>query len=494
MRFIVNNVQTKTIIGGKDNLIPVDLIKTLREYMRVRPEGYNMSRAFMQGHWDGWRYFITPTGTFATGFLPMVVKYMEELGVEVIIEDQRGDLPRLRKEPDSFIGNIKGTDWYGFPYQMDMVRKLNKTIQLAGQDFYFPRGMYDCATNAGKNSISALIVKNLDKQYKTAFFVSSTLIYKQAVEFFTEVLGEPVGEIKSSKYNPKTFTVVMMRTMFNRARTAINAKKYLNDLDVVIVDESDEVGAKEYSKVLSMVGAGMRIFVSGTPLDSSTENNMTALGLSGQILGQVTNKFLIENGYSQKPLIKVLLNVMPHNVTDYKSEVYYNIHTSENRVELIIDNVLKQYPDKSVMITFNEKVHGYFMFDEIKEAIPEISMEIAHGTTDDRSEVIERFKNGTTKVLLASMIVKRGLNIPRMDILVPAQEGMSVATVKQILGRGLRKKEHDEDLLVFEFYDTGQYVSKHSAKRMRIYKKEELEIEYTFEQKRGHPDLEKLDI
>lgn len=491
---IVGNVKTKVVIGGKDNLLGIDLMKHLREYLRLRPTGYHRSPAYKKGRWDGWRYFITPAGVFPTGFVELVASYMEELGAEVIIEDTREGLPRLKEKLDNRIGVIDGKEWEGFDYQMSMISRLNNYIKAGSENMYFPRGIYDCATNAGKNSIAALIVKNLDKKYNTAFIVSNEGIFRQAVSFFSQVIGEPVGEIKSGKYKPSWFTVIMVRTMRNRAKEAINAKKYLNDLDVLIVDESDEAGSKEYATVLAMVGAGMRIFLSGTPLEAAPENNMAAIGLSGKVLGKISNKFLIDNGYSQRTVINMLLNITPFEPADYDTEKVRNIHLSHNRVNLIIDEVLKKHPDDSILITFKEMEHGYFMLEQIQEQLPELSIDIAHGTSADKMGTLERFKNREVRVLLASMIVKKGLNIPAIEVLVSAQGGQSVIEVKQILGRGLRKKEHDRPLQVYDFYDTGKYVSKHSAKRARIYKKDEFEVVYNFDQKRGHPVRELLEF
>ena len=53
MKIHVGNVKCKAVIGGKDNLLPVDLSKKLREYLRVRPDGYFHSPAFRRRVWDG---------------------------------------------------------------------------------------------------------------------------------------------------------------------------------------------------------------------------------------------------------------------------------------------------------------------------------------------------------------------------------------------------------------------------------------------------------
>ena len=75
MKFIVENIKTTAVIGGRDNLLEIDLAKELREYLRVRPDGYSQSKAYGSHRWDGYRYFVSSKNEFLTGFLPLVLKH-----------------------------------------------------------------------------------------------------------------------------------------------------------------------------------------------------------------------------------------------------------------------------------------------------------------------------------------------------------------------------------------------------------------------------------
>ncbi len=491
MKLIVGNTKTRAVAGGSDNLLDIDVMAELKDYLKVRPKGYQHSPLYRKRQWDGWRRFITGKGEFATGFLPMVAVFLKDLGVSIEIEDERENLIKIIPEYDHYVGNINGEDWFGRDYQNNMVKKIDNYIQVGDQLLYFPRGIFDCATNAGKNSMSALIMKNVPKDAKIIFTVSSTVIYKQAVEFFTDVLdGERLGQVSSGKYEPSRVTVCMVKTLLNRAKESVNVRKWLNEVQVLIVDESDEAGAKDYSKVLSYIGAGMRIFVSGTPLDAGAVNSMVAVGLSGKVLGKVTNKQLIDMEVSQKPTINILLNETPNKpFMSYSTEMDEYIFNSLNRVKLIA-GVVNKHSDKQILITFQNIEHGYFMFEHLKQ-LCHSDIGIVHGTHKDfscnRDFTIEQFAKNKISVLLASMILKRGANIPNINVLVMAQAGKSKTTVKQVTGRGLRHDGVNDEVVVYDFYDEGKFVSEHSRKRIKVYKDEEFEVVYTFEQKRGKP-------
>ena len=268
MKLIVDNLKTKAVVGGSDNLLDFDLMETLRDYLKVRPKGYNYSPKYKKHVWDGYIRFISPKGEFATGFLPLVCNYLRDLGVEIVIVDLRENIPVLKKERTNVVGTVDGVDWIAegkFQYQFDAINTVDKYVE----GIYFPRGILDFATNAGKNSVATLFFKNIEmpdgSPCSWIFMVSSELIYKQAVEFFQQCIpDEEIGEINSRKYNPKRITVCMVKTLLSKAKSSINVVAWMGGINGLIVDESDEAGAKDYSKCLSYINAPMKIFVSKT--------------------------------------------------------------------------------------------------------------------------------------------------------------------------------------------------------------------------------------
>lgn len=491
MRLIVDNVKTKLVIGGKDHLVDNDPIAMLRKYLRVRPKGYAFSPLYKKRQWDGWTYYITPKGEFATGFLPMVAGYLEELGYTLEVEDIRGDIPRLGNNTTNFVGTIEGVDWFAtgkYDYQYDCIHKIDNYIKVGGHELYFPRGIYDCATNAGKNSLAALFIRNYPEDCEVVFMVSSTVIYKQAIDFLSDAFGkDQVGQVGNGKYDPKRITVCMVKTLLNRGKDSANVKKWLKRVNILIVDESDEAGGKEYSTVLSWIAAPIRIFVSGTPLDGKVSNAMVALGLSGKVLFKITNKELIEKGVSQNPKIKVLLNNSGKlTLPSYDAELDQFVHKSEHRVSLIADEISKS-PVEPTLIIFNIKEHGHFMLDYLVGRFPDRRIEIIHGTIKNRATLLQEFKDGKIDILLASMVLKRGANVPIIRVGYLAQSGKSKTTGKQLVGRFTRHDGIFDDVILYDFYDEGKYIGKHSRDRIRTYKAEGFEVEYLFEEKRGKP-------
>lgn len=495
MKLIVDNLKTKAVMGGSDHLLDFDVMKELDEYMRVRPKGYAYSPLYKKRVWDGWRRFINKKGEFATGFLPMVVDFLRSKSVTLAVEDLRTNLIHFEEPFDDFIGRIDGVDWVGRDYQVDLAKAAEFTLKINdSESIYFPRGILDCATNAGKNSIAALIMKNVPRETEIVFTVSNQIIFKQAYEFFKQVFpDEEIGVVASGNIDPKRVTVCMVKTLKNQL-DKVNIRSWLSRVDLLIVDECDEAGAKEYSEVIMAIGASMRIFMSGTPLDAAIVNTMVSIGLSGKILGKITNKELIDKGVSQNPVIKILLNNSRKVTLDksYGFEDENYVMFSEHRVGIIAD-LIEEDDTLPTVITFTKLDHGYFMLKKLEERLPFLRIGIVHGPNAEydcnREEVLDDFKSGNIDVLLASTVLKRGANIPNIRRLIIGNGGKSKITVKQYIGRAVRHDGENDDVLVYDFYDVGDIVGKHSRERIRHYKNEEFEIEYDFEQKRGMPIL-----
>lgn len=629
MRIVVENVQSTVIIGGSDNLLPYDIMVQLKGYLKVRPDGYQYAPAYRKRQWNGWRYFITDRGVFATGFLPLVVKYLSDFeGLEIEIEDKRTNVPKMNDELDLVLPN----GWGIRAYQADMIRRVNN----AAVGLYFPRGIIDAATNAGKNSICAGLFNNVHNP-KLLFLLHSKAIFRQAVEFFGEMFPTEIGQIGDGKFKINNFTVAMVKTLYNNCVKSLNVRKSMKDFNMLIVDEcfvagtlvdgkpiedlkiNDYVnsfnhntgslelkkivnvfkkvsnnlvkvtfsngkklvvtpehefwsvgdkkylpvknllygfvldiekglkqfnnvvfgvvrvdsikvykqrsykrfrwfskksyvynievadnnnyfvdgilvhnchraGGTEYSKLLQMVDAGMRVFVSGTPLSNVGKvNNMVIVGLSGPTLGRVSNKELIEKEHSLRPKVKIFLNVTPSQAFDYAQELKDVVHNSKTRAKMIADMCIKR-DGKQILVCFIEIKHGLFMKKAISEH-PDFygRVEMVHGKDAGKFYKIDDFKKGKIDVLLTSTILKEGVNIPNIEVLIMAQAGKSIITVKQFVGRALRTDGKNVEVEIIDFYDVGRYASLHSRKRLKIYRDEGFDVELDYAEIRNKP-------
>ena len=93
-------------------------------------------------------------------------------------------------------------------------------------------------------------------------------------------------------------------------------------------------------------------------------------------------------------------------------------------------------------------------------------------------EILERMKS-EPGVYIATPIFDEGIDVPAIDVVVLAGAGKSHIKLLQRIGRGLRKKEGEDNTLVIHDFidDTNKYLFKHSKARVAVYKDEKFDKE-----------------
>lgn len=465
MEFVVTNIVTY-IRGDADEI--KQFLPSLKELLSVYADNYKHSTQYKLGRWDGKICFLKKNN-FPTGLLPYILKwFVKNFAIPFELVDERINLPKFQKDFNFELGDYELRD-----YQKDLILRCNNHI--CNNSFYFPRGIVKAATNAGKNLVIAGAYNNLIDS-KLLFIIHNKLIYNQAIEYFSDIFGE-VGQINANIFDIRDFTVAMVNTLANRMEESIYADK-INDFNTIIVDECHRAGADMYMNVLSQLDAGVRLFFSGTPLNNSSNvKNITITSCSGELLGEIENEELIKRGVSRKP--QVNLHLVKENPTpydrDYAKEYDAKIVNGIKRLRAILE-LVKANKDKIILITVQKIEHGENIFIILRKTLEDLPCAFIHGDSTDRDEQLKALKEGKINVLISTMILKEGVNIPNIDLLIMAQGGKSVITVKQLIGRALRAKSGHNLVQIHDFYDCGNYVEKHSKLRIEVYQKEGFDI------------------
>jgi superfamily II DNA or RNA helicase len=91
----------------------------------------------------------------------------------------------------------------------------------------------------------------------------------------------------------------------------------------------------------------------------------------------------------------------------------------------------------------------------------------------------QNFVAGCGNILCHNSIVDEGVDISRIEVLVLLAGKKSRRQLLQRVGRGLRRKEGQNKVLIVDFMDYGsRYLEKHSKARVQIYTKEKFEYHF----------------
>lgn len=471
----IDNIKVSLLIGGSDLLIDPDLLTHFREYLSVKVPGNFFASKYLKYHWDGMKYFLSKRGIMATGFLPVFLKYLDEVypDLPVEIKDFRGDLPQFKPEFVSRVGSREINEQY--IHQRQCIEAYNNYIKFRGMNIYFPRGVVDAATNAGKTAVIAGIYLNLQTEERMLIIIHKKTIYRELVSYFKSVFQD-VGEINDKEYCIKPVTVAMIQTVYRHIDNE-DFRKDLATFTVLAVDEAHRAGADSYSKTLVYCNAGMRIFLSGTAFDSDDlVGNMTIVGLSGSKLLKVSKRYLMDRGISTPIKVHMHLcnTILYDYVLSYDDHITKLIHQSVERVSLInhiIDTRVNLGP---ILIAVEETEHGKFIRDNLVSFGKRV--EITHSKDKEIVPKIAAFRDGSIDVLVATGVLKEGVNLPMIATIIIASGGKSKVYIKQWCGRGERLHDSKAEVELHDFYDIGRYVQKHSIERVKLYKAEELEV------------------
>ena len=506
-----------------------ELMHRLNEALAVETPGFSFSSTYNRGFWDGKTRFLNKkTGQFPTGLLSYVAKTLKKHGEEYEIVDNRTPVGySLDKEitlSHKKLGQITLRD-----YQYESVEK-----GLASS-----RGIINVATNGGKTEIACGIIKSilphLKKGQRIAFFTHSTEIFNQSAKRLSERLQIKVGKIGAGTWDEQQVTVVMIPTIqkYYKKPKKPTATKKLKDLqaeskrlkDLSLRDKSykDEYknaqeAVKEYTKqqmeklndgynkgkgfldslvgfiadeahhsssdtwyniFMSLENCYFRYGLTGT-VDESNEINLFRLyGCTGKIVKKVTNKFLIENGYSAKPVVYFLpIDTKSIDYVDYQTARDQGIINNKERNQAFVDKVLERAKSgKQCLIIVNETTHGEIILNMLSDQ--GITVDFTHGemTKTHRQKVLDRLDEGSLDVLIATSILDEGVDVSGINCLFLMAGGKSMRQMLQRIGRGLRKKEDGSGLEVYDALDYhNEFLVDHTAERYQTYKNEEFEV------------------
>lgn len=447
----------------------IKYLDMLRKDTRIRAKGAFFSPAFRKRQWDGYVYYITEKGgLFETGLLPLMYEKLRSYGQRVELIDKR----------ESFRNQYNVNELGGMGFRGYQLEGLKSALGNKFQGIRYQRGILSEATNAGKSLIAGGIYASLSSKRMGLFLVNSKTLYEQSVRDFEKLLPGEVGQVNAKKTNWKRINICMVQTLGNRIS---KDHKFLNSLakvDVIIVDEADEViNRKDCQRILSACyNATIRIALTGTPQLSDDKNrNMKQIAYFGPILHSTTNKELVDQGVSTPPDIRMYMgNKHVIEKGDYQREYSRGIIKNKRRHRKIW-RLVSRYAERKdaipCLIIFKNHEQAISLMEQCPDELRDkYRIKTVHHKTKNRTQIVEDFRRGKIDILVGSMILARGKNMPRIKLLTNAAGGTSHARILQIFGRSLRKHKSKEKVYIIDFWDVGEYLRLHSVRRLRYYK------------------------
>jgi superfamily II DNA or RNA helicase len=398
---------------------------------------------------------VSKKGFFLSGFVPRIERYLEKKHIEykrkiVVSSPVKPITPHLQ----------------GIRFRED--QKYALQMILAAR-----RGVWQAPTGSGKTLLIAGILSAYP-DHTAIVVVHTKSLFRQTIEEMQRFFSKhDVGYIGAGEKKQGRILIAMRQTL---ARHMENDMSVL-DSYIVIIDEAHHVSTfkGEYAKILSSISAPVRIGFTAT-VPKTEEAAMAIEGFLGPKIGETKYKTLEEKEVLAKPKIK--LYKVPEsdkykNLKGGYSEVYnQGIVLNRKRNVMIIKTAYEQIKKgKSVLVMVEKVNHGHELMALFDLKCPGVFVFVRGETkTDVREEHKRSFLGKERRGVIATRVWSEGVNIPTIDVVINAVGGESEIATIQRFGRGMRKAEKKNKVLLIDFIDTNHFwFQKHSLSRVCYY-------------------------
>lgn len=462
--------------------LPLKFAQKLHQEFSVRHPNAFYLRTRQRGmqNWDGKIHYVNKHGEFKIGLLPAVYEKCIEYGIKPKVVDMRKPLPKVKRVVTK-IGKYKLR-----PEQEEAVKAI---ISNKVGNTLFQIGVLDYTVNAGKTLIMSSLYLSYKKQLRTLLITNDSDWLNQAREEFKQYLpGENITFVQGKVLNWSNFTIGMVQSISRNMRFY---QQELSKIDMVLVDEADQGGSKQYQNVLTrLFNTRIRIGLSGTiymsKLAKDKVKNMNLEVFFGKVIAEFKLKDSIKKGYSTKTIVKMVPsrpwygNWESEFVTYkdiYDDSITLNRYARKMAYARLRWNINQgRYPALVVCkhIAHCEKLYKFFK----KKLGDAYNIAYVHVNTHSklRQQIMKDFREGKIDILVSTTIIARGKNFPKLRYLLNAASMDSQEKSIQFLGRLVRTDESKNRVYLDDLHYPGDYLSRHGRHRKQYYQKQELKV------------------
>jgi superfamily II DNA or RNA helicase len=444
------------------------VLNKVYEDMKIRHPNQWYLRPYMEPGWDGKMKYISDAGYARTGLLPMVTSLIEKYGEKYDIIDRRSELEV--EEIPLKVGELKARD-----YQIEAVESI--ILNMVG-GVLFQRGIIGAATNAGKTLMAAMLYKSFPGA-KCLILVNNKDLYEQFLDDMPKMFGDDWGYMRGKDLKWADIMVCMTPTLRNRLTTF---RSKLAKYDMVIFDECHLITSATNKQVITaLYNTTIRVGMSGTALShKSAIKNMDVRAFFGEITYTISNIELMDQGYSTPVVVKIVRgNTQVKIKGDYAEEYRQGISLSRERTRATLERISYYVRRDCYPILVVGKYHEHVesLYRSINARFGnEFRVAYIHHKISDRKYILDKFKRGDIDILVSSLIIKLGQNIPLIRCMINASSGDSQINALQLVGRALRIHKSKKKVYYEDFWDEGHYLKKHSKHRIQYYKHQRFKV------------------
>ena len=481
--------EAKIIIKDEVNCkiegLELDARRALMKRFEFEKPGARYLPSVKLGRWNGKISYFSLAGSTYVNLLEDIIPYLYDAGYDIELVDKREPHPELtfdevNANTFSHICWPKGHEREGQPvvlrdYQIEIVNNFLKN----------PQSLQEVATGAGKTLMTAALSLCAEPYGRSLVIVPNTSLVEQTEADYRN-LGLDVGVyFGPRKEYGKRHTICTWQSLNNLLKGAKEevdpevALAFFDGVGCVIVDEVHMAKADVLKTLLTgiLCNVPIRWGLTGT-IPKADMDRISLLVSLGPVTGKLSASELQDRGVLANCHVNIIQ--MKDNVefTNYQSELKHLLE-NEKRLDKLGELITKIAETGNTLILVDRVNAGKELVSRLPNAVF-----VSGGTKlTERKEEYDEVATSNDKIIVATYgVAAVGINIPRIFNLVLIEPGKSFVRVIQSIGRGIRKAEDKEHVMIWDMTSTCKFAKRHLTQRKAFYK----EAKYPF-------TLEKLD-
>ena len=356
--------------------------------------------------------------------------------------------------------------------QKRVLQKLKET-RINGNK----KGLVISATGTGKTYLAAMDIKQFfeiksnaknklfeinDKKSKTSnikflFIAHREELLENAINVFSKILkidknefGRIYGGLKEIDKNIIFASIQSLRNCYNEFKPSF--------FDYVIVDEFHHSMSDSYLKTLSYFNSKFLLGLTATPKRMDGKDILSLCDYN--VVDEIGIKEALEEDlivpFHYFGVNDYMINYdnIPYKNGKYNEKVLLENLLLNTRTDYIVEKINKFGfdGDKLSAIAFCQNIeHAFFMKEEFTNKSYKSAVITANTSSNERSEILEKFKNKKIEILCVVDILNEGIDIPTINLLLFLRPTMSSTIFIQQIGRGLRKAKNKDFVTIIDF-------------------------------------------
>lgn len=405
-------------------------------------------------------------GYFLPGLWPRVKEYLEQKGVDYVLEDKRD--PSIRPKPD--YSRISGTS---LRYGQDITLAL---VALADC------GIIKCTTAYGKSFLISLICKI----FPTLNILVTTSSAQVVGTLYSYLCKENPGEVgyiygRGNTSHGKRIVVSTLKSLCN-----ISPEK----VQLLLCDECHSIGHNEYGKAVQRFMFCRRFGFSASPVRNDGSNRVLE-SIFGPVIQEVDYQEAVKHDMvarikyhmipvhdasniikSNKELPEFMLKRLSYWANYYRNvaiaEFVYRLKKVYDGQILIMVESLEHAIRLHRLLPFFKVAHGGANdIAALQGKLKDVPLDQYKLTAKQLDIMRKAYEKGTLRYVIATMTWRQGVNFKQLAVLIRADGSVSEVNGIQIPGRVARISDGKECAYVIDCDDRFSDWSKRRARQRR---------------------------